>query len=188
MLLGSWRRPLRGMPEALPEPASIRNYLIVTVLTLLGRGSSLRGHDESLRHGERRRRPPAVHVPARRERAEPRGPDHERRAHPLAHGRRVQVERRARRPERERPVLRVVHKPSPCHGVWSARAWVAVEVDERSHKDREHEPPLPGELAPPRARTQRGPLRSQAAKRKECHANLWLSHGAHRGKAASYGT
>src|SRR5262245_26553123 len=50
MLLGSWRRPLRGMPEALPEPASICNYSIVPILTLSGRGGSLGGMDAEARY------------------------------------------------------------------------------------------------------------------------------------------
>src|SRR5215510_2669837 len=136
MLLGSWRRPLRGMARSLPEAGPIRNYLIVTVLTLSARGSSLREYE--LRHGERRGRPPAVHMPAALERGEPRGPHRERLAHPPAHGRRVQVEGRARRPECERPGLVVIYEPLPRHGVRSGPAWVAVEVEEHAHEDRQH--------------------------------------------------
>src|SRR5215813_10291419 len=127
MLLGSWRRPSRGMPEAVPEADAIRNYPIVTFLTLSARGSSLREYE--LRHGERRRRPPAVHMPAALERPEPRGPHREGVAHPLAHGPGVEVQHRARRPERERPVFPVIHDPLPRQGVRSGPAWVAVEVE-----------------------------------------------------------
>src|SRR5262245_25760103 len=46
MLLGSWRRPSRGMPEAVPEADAIRKCLIVSALTLLSCDGSLRGYDD----------------------------------------------------------------------------------------------------------------------------------------------
>src|SRR5215472_13367253 len=126
MLLGSWRRPLRGMARSLPEAGPMRNFSILPRLTLLAPGGSLRGYD-ALRHGERG--PPAVHMPAGLERAEPRGAHRERLAYALAHGCRVQVEGRARWPKRQRPRLVVIPQPLPRHGVRFASAWVAVEVE-----------------------------------------------------------